>query len=131
MSCKKALDVVTERKVTFMWHNILGILVTVAIIGLVFYLIFGVRKRITTPTYQEKNGKTASTYFINFKGTDKPDIRQNSKLMDILSIKYETSDGFVVASTINDVKLRQLIMQEYQLKLKNVIVTYRQVGIYL
>ncbi|MGT2930463.1 hypothetical protein ACVR1G_09605 [Streptococcus dentasini] len=110
-----------------MWNNILNSLLAIAIIVLIFYLILWVRKRITTPTYQGENGKPASTYFISFKETDKPDIRQNSKLMDILSIKYETSDGFVVASTINDVKLRDLIMQEYQLKLKNVIITYRQV----
>ncbi|WP_398600716.1 hypothetical protein ACFSN5_09430 [Streptococcus tangpeifui] len=109
-----------------MWNVILEILSVIAILGLIFYLILWVRKRITTPTYQGKSGKPASTYFINFKENDKPDIRQNSKLMDILSIKYETSDGFVVASTINDIKLRQLIMREYQLKLKNVIVTYRQ-----
>ncbi|MGT2751013.1 hypothetical protein ACVRXF_08970 [Streptococcus orisasini] len=109
-----------------MWKAILEILSAIAIMALLFYLILKVRKKTITPTYQGKNGKPASTYFISFKGVDKPNIRQNQSIMDVLAIKFETPDGFAVASTINDVKLRELIVREYQLKLKNVIVTFRQ-----
>ena len=109
-----------------MGNAILEILSAIAIMALLFYLILKVRKKTITPTYQGKNGKPASTYFISFKGVDKPNIRQNQSIMDVLAIKFETPDGFAVASTINDVKLRELIVREYQLKLKNVIVTFRQ-----
>ncbi|WP_449166129.1 hypothetical protein [Streptococcus hyovaginalis] len=42
-------------------------------------------------------------------------------------VKFETEDGYSVASSINDRKLRDLIMAEFNLKPSQVIVTYRQV----
>ncbi|MDY5973411.1 hypothetical protein [Streptococcus hyovaginalis] len=42
-------------------------------------------------------------------------------------VKFDTEDGYSVASSINDRKLRDLVMAEFNLKASQVIVTYRQV----
>ncbi len=104
----------------------LGVIITLAILAFLFYLVIVVRKKTITPSYEVK-GKSATTYFIGFKDVEEPDIRKNSAIMDVLTVKMDTRDGYSVASTINDTKLRDLLMKEYNLKPKNVIVTYRQV----
>ncbi|WP_162011748.1 hypothetical protein [Streptococcus sp. S784/96/1] len=94
-----------------------------------WFLFVGLKKKQLTPSVVTKDGKTMNNYFIGFSDTSIPDIRQNNKIMSVLSVKYNTLDGYAVASTINDVKLREMILEEYDLKPKNVRVTFRQIAV--
>ncbi len=86
--------------------------------------MIGVRKNLITPIYGEN--KKYTTYFINFKNSTRPDLRTSDRFKEVAKVKFETEDGYSVASSINDRKLRDLIMSEFNLKTSQVIVTYRQ-----
>ncbi len=64
---------------------------------------------------------------IRFKNTTRPELRTNNHFKEVAKVKFETEDGYSVASSINDRKLRDFIMAEFNLKPSQVIVTYRQV----
>lgn len=102
-----------------------GLIVIVGFMFLFFWIVIGVRRKLITPSY----GKTKkyTTYFINFKNTDRPDLRTSDRFKEVAKVKFETEDGYSVASSINDRKLRDLVMAEFNLKASQVIVTYRQV----
>ncbi|MDY3024943.1 MAG: hypothetical protein SOS23_06465 [Streptococcus hyovaginalis] len=87
--------------------------------------MIGVRRKLITPAY----GKTKkyTTYFITFKNTTRPELRTNNHFKEVAKVTFETEDGYSVASSINDRKLRDFIMAEFNLKPSQVIVTYRQV----
>lgn len=63
------------------------------------------------------------TYTIKFpQGVPVPDLASNPEITKHLTIKLKNQDGFVVDSAINDVKIRELIMESYGLEKKDVLV---------
>ena len=51
------------------------------------------------------------TYRIDFsKGLNVPDLSTNPKLADVLTFEIKHKEWYVVSSKINDVALRQLLM---------------------
>ena len=101
-----------------------GLVVIFGFMYLFIRIVIGVRRRQITPAYGTDTKHT--TYFISFKSSDKPDIRHNDALNQVVKVKFETEDGYSVASSLNDRRLRDLIMKEFDLKPSQVIVTYRQ-----
>ncbi|MGV3109207.1 hypothetical protein [Streptococcus pluranimalium] len=100
----------------------------IVIVGFMYFfcrIVIGVRKNLIIPTYGEN--KKYTTYFINFKNTTRPDLRTSDRFNEVAKVKFDTEDGYSVASSINDRKLRDLVMAEFNLKASQVIVTYRQV----
>ncbi|BAH81899.1 hypothetical protein [Streptococcus dysgalactiae] len=91
-----------------------GLIVIVGFMYFFFRLVIGVRRKLITPAY----GKTKkyTTYFVNFKNTDRPDLRTSSHFNEVAKVKVDTEDSYSVASSINDKKLRDLIMSELGLK---------------
>lgn len=115
-----------------MLYYLFGFIVVFIMILSIGMLVIGLKKKVLTPSVTTGDGKMTNNYFIGFSGVEIPDIRENEAIMSVLSIvKYNTSKGYVVASTINDTKLRELILKEYNLKPKNVIVTHRQLTLML
>ena len=69
------------------------------------------------------------TYRIDFsKGLNVPDLSTNPKLADFLTFEIKHKDWYVVSSKINDVALRQLLMEEYNLPMKDVVVTSTRIS---
>ena len=69
------------------------------------------------------------TYRIDFsKGLNVPDLSTNPKLADVLTFDIKHKDWYVVSSKINDVALRQLLMEEYHLPMKDVVVTSTRIS---
>ena len=69
------------------------------------------------------------TYRIDFsKGLNVPDLSTNPKLADVLTFDIKHKDWYVVASKLNDVALRQLLMEEYNLPMKDVVVTSTRIS---
>lgn len=102
-----------------------GLIVIVSFMYFFCRIVIGVRKNLITPTYGEN--KKYTTYFINFKNTTRPDLRISDRFNEVAKVKFDTEAGYSVASSINDRKLRDLVMAEFNLKPSQVIVTYRQV----
>lgn len=62
-------------------------------------------------------------YRIQFgKGVEVPDLVANSKLVDTLTVEMQHKDRYLVNSKINEVELRKLIIEEYNLPMKDVVV---------
>lgn len=62
-------------------------------------------------------------YRIQFgKGVEVPDLVANSKLVDTLTVEMQHKDWYLVNSKINEVELRKLIIEEYNLPMKDVVV---------
>ncbi|CQR23821.1 hypothetical protein BN1356_00190 [Streptococcus varani] len=62
-------------------------------------------------------------YRIQFgKGVEVPDPVANSKLVDTLTVEMQHKDWYLVNSKINEVELRKLIIEEYNLPMKDVVV---------
>ncbi|MGT2832946.1 hypothetical protein [Streptococcus halotolerans] len=100
----------------------------IVIVGFMYFfcrIVIGARKNLIAPSYGEN--KKYTTYFINFKNTTRPDLRTSDRFNEVAKVKFDTEDGYSVASSINDRKLRDLVMAEFNLKPSQVIVTYRQV----
>ena len=69
------------------------------------------------------------TYRIDFsKGLNVPDLSTNPKLADVLIFEIKHKDWYVVSSKLNDVALRQLLMEEYHLPMKDVVVTSTRIS---
>ena len=69
------------------------------------------------------------TYRIDFsKGLNVPDLSTNPKLADVLTFDIKHKDWYVVSSKLNDVALRQLLMEEYHLPMKDVVVTSTRIS---
>lgn len=69
------------------------------------------------------------TYRIDFsKGLNVPDLSTNPKLADVLTFDIKHKDWYVVGSKLNDVALRQLLMEEYNLPMKDVVVTSTRIS---
>ena len=68
-------------------------------------------------------------YRIDFsKGLNVPDLSANPKLAEVLTFEIKHKDWYVVSSKINDVALRQLLMEEYNLPMKDVVVTSTRIS---
>ena len=64
-----------------------------------------------------------TSYKITFcKDVDIPDLAKNDKLKEYFRIQSQQEDGYLVSSKINDVNLRQLIMDEYGLTKKDLLI---------
>lgn len=62
-------------------------------------------------------------YRIQFgKDVEVPDLVANSKLVDTLTVEMQHKDWYLVNSKINEVELRKLIIEEYNLPMKDVVV---------
>ncbi|MBN2958512.1 MAG: hypothetical protein JTJ17_02425 [Streptococcus gordonii] len=63
------------------------------------------------------------TYTNKFsKNVVVPDLANNPEITQYLTIKLKNDDVFVVDSDINDVKIRELIIEIYGLEMKDVSV---------
>lgn len=70
-----------------------------------------------------------STYRIQFgKGVAVPDLAANSKLAEILTVENKQEDWCVVNSKLNDEELRKLLVEEYNLPMKDVVVVSTQIA---
>lgn len=70
------------------------------------------------------------TYVIKFsKGVAVPDLAANPAITQHLTIKLKNTDGFVVDSDINDVKIQELIMSAYGLEKKDILVLSKFPGL--
>lgn len=62
-------------------------------------------------------------YRIQFgKGVEVPDLAANSKFADTLTVEMQHKDWYLIDSKINDVELRKLITEEYNLPMKDAVV---------
>ena len=64
-----------------------------------------------------------TSYRIVFnQGVAVPDLSQNQRLLEVARIQSQQEDGYLVSSKINDTDLRQLIMDDYGLTKKDVLI---------
>lgn len=107
-------------KGALMMKNFLVIIIILVFFTLFFKIIFNFNKK--KYAYLIK-GTSQSNYFIQFSGVEVPDLKANSRLADVIFIKYTIKNGYCVSSKINDSNLKELIMKEYDLKSSHVTVT--------
>ena len=63
-----------------------------------------------------------STYRIQFgKGVPVPDLAASPKLAEILTVEKKQEDWLLVKTKLNDGKLSKLIIEEYNLPMKDVV----------
>lgn len=75
--------------------------------------------------------KSENRYSIHFKHVGKPiDLRQNGRLMEEIDIISDDIEKgiYSVQSYLSDIKLKELLMKEYQLTLNQVIVQSQQLS---
>lgn len=64
-----------------------------------------------------------TSYVIQFQnGMEVPDLSKNHRLLEVARIQSKHENGYLVSSKINDTNLRQLIMDEYDLTKKDVLI---------
>ncbi|RRD31532.1 hypothetical protein EII38_04740 [Streptococcus minor] len=69
------------------------------------------------------------TYRIQFsKGLNLPDLSANPKLADILTFKIKQKDWYIVKSKVNDTVLRKILMEEYDVAMKDVVVVSTRIS---
>lgn len=96
---------------------VLGILLVLVIwiAGIQFYIFMS--KKLYAPRTVDARGCKAVNYFIRFKeGVAVPDLRREPSFKEIGSIKFEKVDGYCIASTLSDAKLKEFFETTYQLK---------------
>lgn len=73
--------------------------------------------KLYTPRTRDAKGRKSVNYFVRFKdGVAIPDLRQEPTFKEIGSIKFEKVDGYCIASTLSDAKLKEFFETTYQLK---------------
>ena len=97
----------------------------VSIAGLVYFLI-AMRRKLITPRVVDAKGRQAVNYFIDFKKGVLPDLEGDAAFLELATVKYKTGNGYCVASTVNDARLKEFIKTNYQLELSQFTVTTRQ-----
>ncbi|MFI3139355.1 hypothetical protein HC239_08770 [Streptococcus suis] len=97
------------------------IVVIVVVMAVLVYLLINMWKFIATSAGQKGS---ATLYFVRFKGVNPPDLANSSVFNRVAKIQRAKGDTYQVTSTVNDVKLRDLIMDEFQLKSSEVVVYY-------
>lgn len=98
---------------------VVGIVVIVVIMAVLVYLLTNVWKSRATSTGQTDG---TSLYFVRFKGVNPPDLANSSVFSQVAKIKRVKGDTYQISSTVNDVELRDLIMDEFQLRPSEVVV---------
>lgn len=69
------------------------------------------------------------TYRIQFsKGLNLPDLSTNPKLADILTFEIKQKDWYIVKSKVNDTVLRKILMEEYDVAMKDVVVVSTRIS---
>lgn len=69
------------------------------------------------------------TYRIQFsKGLNLPDLSANPKLADILTFEIKQKDWYIVKSKVNDTVLRKILMEEYDVAMKDVVVVSTRIS---
>ncbi|WP_259458673.1 hypothetical protein [Streptococcus iniae] len=74
---------------------------------------------------------TGQCYSIHFRHLTKPiDLSQNGRLMETITIISDNKENgcYSVQSYLSDIKLKELLMAEYQLTLNQVIVQSQQLS---
>lgn len=97
-------------------ETIFGTFIAIILVDLLIWFFFWGR--------QSEMESHEVVYIIHFISAI-PDISKNDKIMEEVGIIEQTSDGYVVHSTINDSRLHKLITQEYSLDPKQVHVHSR------
>ncbi|MBF0776840.1 hypothetical protein IR108_08805 [Streptococcus sp. 19428wD3_AN2] len=100
-------------------ESVVGIVVIVVIMAVLVYLLTNVW-RIRATSVGQTDGTTL--YFVRFKGVNPPDLANSSVFNQVAKIKRAKGDTYQISSTVNDVKLRDLMMDEFQLKPSEVVV---------
>ena len=100
---------------------VFGIIVIVAFMAALVYLLINIWQ-IRTASAGQTDG--ATLYFVRFNGVNPPDLANSSVFNQVAKIIRAKGDTYQVASTVNDAKLRELIMDEFQLKSSEVVVCY-------
>ncbi|AUA19784.1 hypothetical protein [Streptococcus suis] len=97
---------------------VFGIIVIVVFMAALIYLLINIWQ-----TRAASAGQTGATlYFVRFNGVNPPDLANSSVFNQVAKIIRANGDTYQVASTVNDAKLRELIMDEFQLKSSEVVV---------
>ncbi|HFI0214926.1 TPA: hypothetical protein ACGOVI_000071 [Streptococcus suis] len=100
---------------------IVGIVIIVVIMSVLVNLLTNVWQ-IRATSAGQTDGTTL--YFVRFKGVNPPALANSSIFNQVAKIKRVKGDTYQISSTVNDVTLRDLIMDEFQLKSSEVIVYY-------
>ena len=98
----------------------------IAIIAGLVYFIIALRRKLITPRVVDAKGRQAVNYFIDFKKGVLPDLEGDAAFLELATVKYKTDNGYCVASTVNDARLKEFIKTNYQLELSQFTVTTRQ-----
>ena len=99
-----------------MWY-VLGILLGLGIWFADTSFNIWLKMKLYAPRTRDAKGRKAVNYFIRFKdGVAIPDLRQEPTFKEVGSIKFEKVDGYCIASTLSDAKLKEFFETTYQLK---------------
>lgn len=98
---------------------VFGIIVIVGFMAALVYLLINIWQVRATSAGQTDG---ATLYFVRFKGVNPPDLANSSVFNQVAKIIRAKGDTYQVASTVNDAKLRDLIMDEFQLNPSEVVV---------
>ncbi|AXI64958.1 hypothetical protein J8K62_01480 [Streptococcus suis] len=102
-------------------ESIVGIVVIVVVTVVLVYLLTNMWKIRAVSVGQTDD---TTLYFVRFKGVNPPDLANSSVFNQVAKIKCAKGDTYQVTSTVNDVKLRDVIMDEFQLKSSEIVVYY-------
>ncbi|HEL2594824.1 hypothetical protein [Streptococcus suis] len=102
-------------------ESIVGIIVIVVVMAVLVYLLINMWKIRATSAGQADD---TTLYFVRFKGVNPPDLANSSVFNRVAKIQRTKGDTYQISSKVSDAKLKDLIMDEFQLKSSEVVVYY-------
>lgn len=95
-----------------------------------FCLMFKILLKLTRMKYiSDVSGESRSNYIIYFSGVEAPRLEENIRLKEVVVIKKNAENRYHVLSTINDVKLKELLISEYDLLPSNIVINTVRLGV--
>ena len=94
-------------------------------LGIIIIILGLAGIQLYSRTYRKKiAGPAEPIYIIQFRGIDsRPDILANANIAAHIKVIAENGDEYRVYSKLNDSSLKQLIRDEYNLKVSQVVVS--------
>ncbi|HEM4052280.1 TPA: hypothetical protein U2D16_000528 [Streptococcus suis] len=102
-------------------ESIVGIVVIAVVMVVLVYLLTNMWKIRATSVGQTDD---TTLYFVRFKGVNPPDLANSSVFNRVAKIQRTKGDTYQISSKVSDAKLKDLIMDEFQLKSSEVVVYY-------
>lgn len=99
---------------------VLNISIAVMIVSVLYAAYYAVRNGFGYT--RRKDGSIVTSYTLHFKGDSIPDISQNNRLRDKLTIQRTLPDGYLVESTINDSNIAAILKEDYGITAKEVLI---------